>query len=213
MKKKLFTIAIIVALLLVGFGITPVSSIKTAYNKTINDEKPLVIVTSGLSVDLKVRKSGGSSWSDSISNVKVNDKLEFKIIISSTENTIVAVQFPYIDNDIMLSYVVGSASEIPVIGPPLTYEALAWGFTPPIPSEITFEVNIKKAGTASVYLVGDLTEYDDVSDEDYAEITASGKSRALPTLPFRFNLLVNLLRFFKIFDSFLPYLLLVHTGR
>jgi len=202
MKNKIFAIVLVVMLVLVGFGLAPVSGIRNVNNNTTNDEKPLLLKNSGLSVDLKVRKSGGSQWQDSLAGVQVSDKLEFKIAISTTEEKMcVAIEFPYIGDYVMFSYVAGSASVGKLTDGSLIVlkEAIIWLFVDVPPSEITFEATIKKAGdNKDVNVFAGSTENSDLEAEDSVQITASEKSRALNYLPSRFKLLLNLIQLFKL---------------
>lgn len=176
MKKKIITIVIIVTLLLISFGVNPVSGLKTTNIRTsqtekYNDETASIIVTGSLSVDLKVRKSGDTGWLDSIT-AQVGNTLEFKIGISSTEGKIaVTIQFPYIDDNVMLNYVIGSASVTPFL---VVSEAIIWLFVDIPPSEITFKAKIKKAGTESVNLIVGSTEDPELEDEDSVQVTGKG---------------------------------------
>ena len=145
----------------------------TQNQKIVNiDETASIIVTGSLSCDLKVRKSGDTGWLDSIT-AQVGNTLEFKIEISSTEGKIaVAIQFPYVDDNVMLNYVRGSASETPFLA---VNEAIIWLFVEIPPSEITFKAKIKKTGTGSVNLIVCSTEDPELEDEDSVQVTGKEK--------------------------------------
>jgi len=210
MKKKIFAIVLIVTLLFTGFGLNPVSGIKNVNRNITNNERPLLLTNSDLSVDLKVRKSETNSWTDSLSSVKVNDRLEFKIAINSAEgNMCVAIEFPYVDEYVMFSYVVGSASVGKLTDGSLIVlkEAIIWLFVDVPPSDITFEATVKKAGDNKyVNVFAGSTESSDLVVEDSVKISASGKSRVLFSFPYSF--LLNLIQFFKLYK--LPLFCLYH---
>ncbi len=194
MKEKIITIVIIVTLLLISFGVNPVSGLKTINNRTsqiekYNDEAASIILTGSLSVDLKVRKSGDTGWLDSIT-AQVGNTLEFKIEISSTEGKIaVTIQFPYIGDNVMLNYVLGSASVTPFL---VVSEAIVWLFIDIPPSEITFRAKIKKAGTESVNLIAGSTEDTELEDENSVQITGEEKD----SIVFHLFTFLNTRRFF-----------------
>jgi len=195
MKKKLITIGVIGILLLISFVVVPISSVKSIRISTLHlehraDKSDTTILLNDLSADLKVRKSGDSGWQESIT-AKVDTKLEFKIEISSSEGDImVVIQFPKIDDEIMLTYVIGSASVPPLPLP--SDEVKVWAFPEIPPEEITFKAKIEKVGIGSVGLTVGSTENSELVDEDSVQIIGEEKD----SIVFHLFTFLNTRRFF-----------------
>jgi hypothetical protein len=179
LKEKIVTIAIVCMLLLISSAAFSISSVESiGIRKQYNDAgKPAAaLLTDSLSVDLKVRKSGDTTWQDSIS-ANVGTKLEFKISItsSSVEDVMVVIQFPRINDELILKYVVLSASVSPLPIP--VDDVVVWGFPDMPPSEITFKAEIKKSETGPVNLNAggnDTSNSQFVEDDDSVQVTGSG---------------------------------------
>ena len=179
MNKKILTICIISMFVLINTLAIPVSSIKftqTRIQHNYADTPATILSTGSLSVDLQVRKVGDTSWQKSIA-ANVGTKLEFKISItlSSVEDVMVVIQFPKINDELILTYVSLSASSPPLPIP--VDDVVIWGFPDIVPSEITFKAEIKKSGTAPVNLnVGgdDTSSSEYLEDEDSVSVTGVG---------------------------------------
>lgn len=179
MNKKILTICIIGMFLLINTFVIPVSIVKSTQTRIQHNyvDTPATILSAGsLSVDLQVRVVGDTSWQKSIS-ANVGIKLEFKISIalSSVEDVMVVIQFPKINDGLLLTYVSLSASSPPLPIP--LDDVVIWGFPDIVPSEITFKAEIKKSGTSPVNLnVGgdDTSSSDYLEDEDSVSVTGIG---------------------------------------
>lgn len=179
MSKKILTICIVGMFLLITTVALPVSSIKSIGIRIQHNDAdtPATILSAGsLSVDLEARKPGDTTWQKSIS-AKVGTKLEFKISItsSSIEDVMAVIQFPRINDEILLNYVSLSASSPPLPIP--VDDVVIWGFPGTPPSEITFKAEIKKSGTGPVGLnVGgnDISNSQYLEDADSVQVTGSG---------------------------------------
>lgn len=142
MKKKRIVVAMLSSFMLLTIATIPVSAI--SLNKE-NDKN--LMEMSIISADIKVKTPGGS-WQDVSVTADTGTNLEFKLdMIVPGGGLIVAILIPYINEEPMLSYVVGSGSDIPFF---VDEAVIMWGYAASPPNSLTFKLRLLKAGTGSV---------------------------------------------------------------
>jgi hypothetical protein len=166
-KKKDIFKSLFIAVILIS--LTAVPSFSLTINNEIN-QTSTDIFSSDISGDIKARIPG-SDWQDTSLTADTGTKLNFKIdITSSGGGIVVAVLIPYINEEPMLSYVLGSSSNIPFF---IDETAVMWGFSGGAPAQLTFDLKVLKSGYGDVQSsVCDVVNED--SDDDSIQIVGQG---------------------------------------
>jgi len=166
-KMKKAIISIIISLLFLS--LSAISALSLNINKEITPDISL-FTSDDIECDIKTRITGGD-WQDVSITADTGKPLNFKIDIGSSGGGIlVTLIIPYIDDNPMLSYVIGSGSHIPFFRDD---SCVIWGFNFEAPAQITYDLNLLKSGAGTVKgIVADIDSED--SDDDSVQVIGQG---------------------------------------
>ena len=168
-KNKKILISILSAFLMISLISTTAITVGVEEG---DDETPSVNMAT--EIDVKSRNPNGE-WQDVSISATTNNKIEVKLDLNSpSDKVLIVVAIPYSNDDPMLSFVAGSATEMPFF---VEDSVIIWGYAGgSVPDSIEFELKVTKAGQGS--LDTSVCDVDtEETDGDSIGITTSGKAK------------------------------------